>query len=207
MKKIYMIFTLSLLAIYSIFAEQEVISSAPSFINDISISTEDQSTTIIAYASAQDFVTQLYYNNTPIDDGTTISQTAGNEDLFLTNSWELSPFSIRITGTNFDDFNLNIELEVGFFQLLDSNGNIALGNNSYIIDTQAMKIEDTTNIEGVTFSNFPSGSNLYTYNIPLSQAIYYASTDTANFKLTWDALNVDQPGNYISNIQVTFSIN
>ena len=207
MRKIYMIAIFSLLASFSIFADQVVTSSTPSFIDDFTISTEDQATTVVATASKQDFVAQLYYDNTPIEDGTTISQTTGNEDLFLTNSWELSPFSIRITGTDFEDFNLNVELEVGFFQLLDSNGNIALGDDSYIIDTQAMKLVDTTSLEGITFSNFPTGSNFYEYSIPLSQAIYYTSTDTANFKLTWQSLDIEQPGNYLSNIQVTFSVN
>jgi len=70
-----------------------------------------------------------------------------------------------------------------------------------------MKIENISSIAGVNFYNTPLGSNLYNYTIPLTQNNYYSSSTMANFKLTWQGKDILQPGNYISNIQVTFSIN
>ncbi|MDC7238048.1 MAG: hypothetical protein PQJ45_09790 [Sphaerochaetaceae bacterium] len=206
MKKIYIIFIFSLLASFSLFAEQTVSSTAPEYESDITFVESSQTAYVIANAESEDFIADLYYDGSPLDDGTTISQTSDNEALLLTESWELSPFSILISGTDLEDFTLDIELEVGFFQLLDENGNIGQGDDSYTIESQVMEIVDTTTIEGITFSNTPLGSNIYKYTIPLSQSIYYSSTTMANFKLTWDAKDISQPGEYVSNIQVTFSV-
>ena len=70
-----------------------------------------------------------------------------------------------------------------------------------------MKIVNISNVAGVNFTNTPLGSNLYNYNIPLSQSNYYDLSNMANFKLTWQQKDILKPGNYISNIQITFSIN
>lgn len=208
MKKIQIIFLFSLLASFSLFADLVVAPNAPDYIDSgITINTPDQSATVVADAPKEDLIAQLYFNNAPLEDGTIISQDTNNEILLLSESWELTPFSIRVTGAELSDINLNIALEVGFFQLLDEYGNVAQGQDGYIIDSQTMKIENISSVSGVNFYNTPLGSNLYNYTIPLSQSNYYDLSNMANFKLTWQEKDILKPGNYISNIQVTFSIN
>jgi len=208
MKKLQIIFLFSLLASFSLFADQIVTSTAPEYIDsEIELTNSNQSATVVAQAPTEDLIAQLYYNGSSLEDGTIISQDSNNEVLLLSESWELTPFSIRVTGSELSDISLNIALEVGFFQLLDEYGNIAQGENGYIIDSQTMEIENISSIAGVNFYNTPLGSNLYNYTIPLTQNNYYSLSTMANFKLTWQGKDILQPGNYISNIQVTFSIN
>jgi len=178
MKKLQIIFLFSLLASFSLFADLVVAPNAPDYIDSgITINPPDQSATVVADAPKEDLIAQLYYNNAPLEDGTIISQDTNNEILLLSESWELE------------------------------YGNVAQGQDGYIIDSQTMKIENISSIAGVNFYNTPLGSNLYNYTIPLTQNNYYSLSTMANFKLTWQGKDILQPGNYISNIQVTFSIN
>jgi hypothetical protein len=207
MRKIYTTLIFTLLASLSLFADQIVAPNAPSYEEgEFVITNGPQTAYVVADADAIDMIATLYYNGNPLEENAVIATDTNNNDLLLDASWELTPFSIRVTGSQLDNFNLGIELEVGFFQLLDEFGNIAQGINSYIIDSQAMKIVNITNLAGVTFNNSPPGSNTYIYGIPLLEGNYYSSTSMADFKLTWDAKSIPHPGNYISNIQVTFSV-
>jgi len=206
LKKIIYILILLTFSNICLFAEQQVVSQAPNYNETNEMIIDPGAAVVVANASEEALTAQLYYNNFPLENETIISQDNNNQDLLLSESWELTPFSIKINGSELYDYGLNIELEVGFFQLLDSNGNIAQGNQGYIIDEQSMKIENLTEINGVSFENTPSGSNSYFYNIPLSNSLYYNQKDMAIFKLTWQEKDILQPGNYISNIQITFSI-
>ncbi len=206
LKKIIYILILLTFSNICLFAEQQVVSQAPDYNETNEMIIDPGAAVVVANASEEALTAQLYYNNFPLENETIISQDNNNQDLLLSESWELTPFSIKINGSELYDYGLNIELEVGFFQLLDSNGNIAQGNQGYIIDEQSMKIENLTEINGVSFENTPSGSNSYFYNIPLSNSLYYNQKDMAIFKLTWQEKDILQPGNYISNIQITFSI-
>lgn len=206
MKKLSTTLFLLLLANFLLFAEQVVLNEAPPFVDTVTISPSEQSTTVLADASEEDFFAELYYNNESLEEDAIISSTADNQALLLNQSWELSPFSIRITGSGLTSFNLYIDLEVGFFQLLDSNNQIAQGSEGYTVDSQAMKIQDTSTIPGIVFETLLTNSNQYKYTIPLNTGNYYSSSDMANFKLTWDAKDIPQPGNYISIIQVRFSV-
>ena len=204
-RKTYLLFFLLFINL-SLFAAQVVVSEAPENNEPFTLSDE-QNTTVVADAPEEDLTAQIFYNNSPLAAEAVISQDNNNNNLLLSESWELTPFSIRITGSQLQNYGLNINLEVGLFQLLDTNGNIAQGADSYIIDSQAMRIENLSNIPGTIFNNTPLGSNSYYYSIPLSNNIYYSSDIIADFKLTWTGRDITQPGNYISNIQVTFSIN
>lgn len=206
LKKIIYILILLTFSNICLFAGQQVVSQAPDYNETNEMIIDPGAAVVVANASEEALTAQLYYNNFPLENETIISQDNNNQDLLLSESWELTPFSIKINGSELYDYGLNIELEVGFFQLLDSNGNIAQGNQGYIIDEQSMKIENLTEINGVSFENTPSGSNSYFYNIPLSNSLYYNQKDMAIFKLTWQEKDILQPGNYISNIQITFSI-
>lgn len=207
LKKIFFTLLIFTFVNITILANQTVSNSAPNYVEEYTANLDNANTTVAANAPIENLTAQLYYNEIPLEDDTIISQDNNNQDLLLSESWELTPFSIKINGSELENYGLTIELEVGFFQLLDSNGNIAQGDDGYIIESQSMKIININPINNVSFENSPSGSNFYYYNIPLTNYTYYNNESMANFKLTWQQRNIPVPGNYISNIQVTFSIN
>ena len=117
MKKLYILIIFSLLANFTLFADQVVSSQAPDYVSDITFEETTQTAIVLANADAEDYIVNLYYNGSPLDDGATINKTADNEELLLNQSWEISPFSFRVSGTDSVEFSIGVELQVGFFQL------------------------------------------------------------------------------------------
>ncbi len=203
-KKFFTFLIILLLANLNIFALQVVSPNAPAYNDELSYNTSSETATVVANADIEDITVNLYYNNSPLLDNSTISVDNNNEALLLDDSWILTPFSIILNGSDLVEYSLNVEIEVGYFQLLDDFGNIAQGSNGYIIDSQAMILTDTTENPIISFENLPSGSNFYKYTIPIQTEYYFNEESMVTFQLTWQEKDILQPGNYISNIQVTF---
>jgi len=88
MKKLQIIFLFSLLASFSLFADQIVTSTAPEYIDsEIELTNSNQSATVVAQAPTEDLIAQLYYNGSSLEDGTIISQDSNNEVLLLSESF------------------------------------------------------------------------------------------------------------------------
>lgn len=205
MKKRILTFLIIILSVaIQLFAAQAVIPNAPEYEETLTINADPETATVIADAPIEDIVVNLYYNNSPLLEGSTISQDSNNESLILDESWILTPFSIILDGSDIVEYSLNVEIEVGYFQLLDEFGNVAQGSEGYTIDTQAMELVNTTNDETIAFENFPIGSNSYKYTIPIQTEYYFSEESVVSFQLTWQEKSIVQPGDYISNIQVTF---
>jgi len=203
-KNINTFLILLLVANINLIAAQNVAPNAPEYNETISFNATSETATVLADAPVEDITLNLYYNNSPLVDNSTISVDNNNESLLLDESWILTPFSIILNGSDIVEYSLNVEIEVGYFQLLDDFGNIAQGSNGYIIDSQAMILADTTENPSILFENFPTGSNSYKYTIPIQTEYFFSNESIVTFQLTWQEKDILQPGNYISNIQVTF---
>ncbi|MGD1822321.1 MAG: hypothetical protein ACPKM0_06095 [Pleomorphochaeta sp.] len=206
-KRLFTFLLLISFANFICFADQLVMENAPEYVSDASFEPTSESTTVVAEADVIELTIQLYYENFPLQDESTITQDNNNQNLLLSESWVLTPFSIILDGTDTEDYALNVDIQVGFFQLLDDNGNIAQGDDGYIIDTQSLILSDITNDDSITFENSPIGSNFYSYNIPITNDNYYLEDSIASFNLSWTEKDIAQPGNYLSSIQLTFSTN
>lgn len=183
---------------------QVVTSNIPNFDDTISFSSTSETTTVIAEASSQPLILSLQYNSAPLLNNTTISQDSNNEILRLDNSWVLTPFELLIDGSEIIDYNLNVEIELGYFQLLNDSGNIAEGSNGFTVDTQALILGNLTNDPLISFAALPARNNAYKYSMPITTDIYYNQESIIQFQLSWEANNSIQPGSFISIIQISF---